>query len=89
MTGTTKRRKQMVTLVDESKNYGLKEAIELLKSSPETKFDQTIELSLKMSLDPRKADQQVRGTVPLPHGTGKDIRVLVFAKGEKAEEALE
>ncbi len=68
--------------------YPLEKAIELLKATPPVKFDQSLEVSLKLGVDPRKTDQGVRGTVSLPHGTGKAMRVLVFAKGDKALEAV-
>jgi large subunit ribosomal protein L1 len=73
--------------VDNNKHYELREAVSLLKRAATAKFDETIELSLKLGVDPRNADQMVRGTVALPHGTGKKVRVLVFAKGEKENEA--
>lgn len=74
-------------LVDSAKLYDPAEAIELVKQTAKAKFDETIELSIRLGVDPRHADQQVRGTVVLPHGTGKKVRVLVFAKGDKAKEA--
>ncbi len=73
--------------VDRLKLYDLAEAIKLVKSNAGTKFDETVELSLNLGVDPRHADQMVRGVVRLPHGTGKTVRVAVFAKGDKAEEA--
>ncbi len=73
--------------VDRLKLYQLSEAIELVKSNASAKFDETVELSLNLGVDPRHADQMVRGVVRLPHGTGKTVRVAVFAKGDKAEEA--
>ena len=66
----------------------MKEAIEILKKCPPVKFDQSVDISLKVGVDPRKSDQQVRGTVSLPNGTGKTNEILVFAKGEKVKEAL-
>lgn len=84
----SKRFREMAKLVDSEKNYSLEEAIEVLKQCPPVKFDQSIELAVQLGVDPRKADQQVRSTVALPNGTGKTIRVLVFAKGDKAQEAL-
>jgi large subunit ribosomal protein L1 len=75
-------------LIDSMKLYDPEEAIELVKQTGKAKFDETIELSVRLGVDPRHADQQVRGTVVLPHGTGKKVRVLVFAKGDKAKEAL-
>jgi large subunit ribosomal protein L1 len=71
------------------KKYSAREAIEVLKQVPVTKFDQTMELSFSLNVDPKKADQQVRGTVSLPHGTGKKSVILVFAKGDKEKEAKE
>ena len=74
-------------LVDKSKNYDAKEALELICKMPKPKFDETVELHVKLGVDGKQADQQVRGTVVLPNGTGKTQRVLVFAKGDKAKEA--
>ncbi|RJP18519.1 MAG: 50S ribosomal protein L1 [Candidatus Abyssobacteria bacterium SURF_5] len=75
------------TAVESTKQYDLREAVTLVKKTATAKFDETVELALKLGVDPRNADQMVRGTVSLPHGTGKKIRVLVFAKGEKEGEA--
>lgn len=72
-----------------TKSYSPREAVELLQQFPKVKFDQTLELCLKLGVDPKKADQQVRSTVSLPHGTGRKAVVLVFAKGEKEKEAQE
>ena len=83
----SKRYQESVKLIDKTKNYGIKEAIEIIEKMPKTKFDQTVELHVKLGVDSKHADQQVRGTVVLPNGTGKTQRVLVFAKGPKAEEA--
>ena len=74
-------------LIDKTKNYNSKEAIEVLTNMPKRKFDETLELHVKLGVDSKQADQQVRGTVVLPNGTGKTQRVLVFAKGDKAKEA--
>lgn len=74
-------------LVDRSKAYPVQEAIELVKKTSFTKFDATVEVAFRLGVDPKKADQQIRGAVVLPNGTGKTQRVLVFAKGEKAKEA--
>ena len=71
----------------EQKSYSLKEAIELMKRVAFTKFDETVELSVRLGVDPKQSDQMVRGSALLPHGTGKQVRVLVFAKGEKEKEA--
>jgi large subunit ribosomal protein L1 len=73
--------------IDRSKLYDIQEAVELLKETVHTKFDETVDLAVNLGVDPRKSDQMVRGSVVLPHGLGKKIRVLVFAKGEKASEA--
>ena len=74
-------------LVDSNKEYEIKEALEVIEKMPKTKFDETVELHVRLGVDSKHADQQVRGTVVLPNGTGKTQRVLVFAKGPKAEEA--
>lgn len=74
-------------LVDRDKSYLPAEALALAKETARAKFDETVEVALKLGVDPRHADQQVRGTVQLPHGTGRTMRIAVFAKGEKAEEA--
>jgi large subunit ribosomal protein L1 len=73
--------------IEEQKLYSPAQAIQLAKSTSKTKFDPTVEVALRLGVDPRKADQMVRGTVNLPHGTGKTARVLVFATGDRAEEA--
>ena len=83
----SKRYAESVKLVDSSKEYEIKEALEIIEKMPKTKFDQTVELHVKLGVDSKHADQQVRGTVVLPNGTGKTQKVLVFAKGPKAEEA--
>jgi large subunit ribosomal protein L1 len=75
--------------IETAKEYTLAEAVESVKQAAFAKFDETVELSLKTGLDPKKSDQNLRGTVLLPHGTGKKVRVLVFAKGEKETEAKE
>ncbi len=82
-----KRYQECAKLVDSSKVYEAKEAFEIIEKMPKTKFDETVELHVKLGVDSKHADQQVRGTVVLPHGTGKTLRVLVFAKGDKAKEA--
>ncbi|MCI0526617.1 MAG: 50S ribosomal protein L1, partial [Nitrospira sp.] len=71
----------------ESRPYSIKEATELVKASAFAKFDESVELAVRLGVDPKHSDQMVRGSVVLPHGTGKSIKVLVFAKGEKAKEA--
>ena len=82
-----KRYAESAKLVEKNKEYEIKEALELIEKMPKAKFDETVELHVKLGVDSKHADQQVRGTVVLPNGTGKTQRVLVFAKGPKAEEA--
>lgn len=82
-----KRYLEAAKLIDRSKAYDVKEAIELVKKTNVAKFDATVEVAFRLGVDPKKADQQIRGAVVLPHGTGKVRRVLVLAKGEKAKEA--
>ena len=82
-----KRYLECEKLVDKSKNYDAKEALDVICKMPKPKFDETVELHVKLGVDGKQADQQVRGTVVLPNGTGKTQRVLVFAKGDKAKEA--
>ena len=84
-----KRYQEAAKLVDSTKVYEAKEALEIIEKMPKTKFDETVELHVKLGVDSKHADQQVRGTVVLPNGTGKTQRVLVFAKGDKAKEAEE
>jgi len=83
----SKRYKQSLQVVDRLAHYELEQAIELLKKMSPAKFDETVELHFNLNVDPRKADQQIRNSVVLPNGTGKDVRVLVFAEGDKADEA--
>ena len=82
-----KKYKAVAALVDRAKKYSIEEAIGLAKKTARTKFDETVDLALKLGVDPKQAEQMVRGTVVLPHGTGKKVKVLVFAKGEKDKEA--
>jgi large subunit ribosomal protein L1 len=89
MTKLSKRFKEIDKLVDRTKTYSISDAVEGLKKCPPLKYDESVEISIKMGLDPKKADQQVRSTVALPNGTGKTIRVLVFAKGDQAKAAEE
>ncbi len=84
-----KRYQESAKLVDANKVYEAKEALDVIEKMPKTKFDQTVELHVKLGVDSKHADQQVRGTVVLPNGTGKTQKVLVFAKGDKAKEAEE
>ena len=83
----SKRYAESVKLVEANKEYDIKEALDVIEKMPKTKFDETLELHVKLGVDAKHADQQVRGTVVLPNGTGKTQKVLVFAKGPKAEEA--
>ena len=84
-----KRLKAGKAKVDRNEAYALDKAIELVKSNATSKFDETVEISMNLGIDPRKADQNLRGTVLLPNGTGKTLRVAVFARGERAREAEE
>jgi large subunit ribosomal protein L1 len=83
-----KKYKQAAALIDRSKTYGPGEAVDLLKQTSYVGFDASAEAHIRLGVDPRHADQMVRGTVVLPHGTGKRVRAIVFAQGEKAQEAL-
>jgi large subunit ribosomal protein L1 len=85
---TSKRFREIVKAYSTEKSYSVAEAVAILKSCPPVKFDQSIDISVKANVDPRKTDQQLRGTVSLPNGTGKTLRILVFAKGDKVNEAL-
>ncbi len=89
MSAQGKRYSAAVAKIDRSREYLPVEAIKTLKELPDAKFDETIEIAFRLGVDPRKADQMVRGTVSLPNGTGKSVRVAAFAQGEKATEARE
>ena len=89
MSGKGKRYEGAAKLLDPEREYLPVEAIKALKEFPDAKFDETVELAFRLGIDPRKADQMVRGTVSLPNGTGKSVRVAVFAQGPKATEAKE
>lgn len=84
-----KKFKAVAALVDPVKQYSLEDAVSLVKKTARAKFDETVDLAVNLGVDPKQADQMVRGTVVLPHGTGKTVKVLVFAKGEKEKEARE
>ena len=84
----SKRIREIAKTLDVQKAYSVKDAIDILKKCPPVKFDQTVEVSMKLGVDPRRSDQSVRGTVSLPNGTGKTMKILVFAKGDKVKEAL-
>jgi large subunit ribosomal protein L1 len=87
MAGKGKRLRAAEAKIDRVKAYPLAEAVALVKQGASAKFDETVEVALNLGVDPRHADQMVRGTVDLPHGTGKSVRIAVFAKGDKAAEA--
>lgn len=87
MVKRSKRYEQAAKQVDRSRTYGAKEALDLLKQLPKAKFDESVEVVVRLGIDPRKSDQLVRGAVSLPKGLGKKVRVVVFAEGDKAEAA--
>lgn len=87
MSKISKRVKGFSGVYDKTKAYGLKEAISVLKKAPKTKFDETVEIAASLNIDPKQTSQAVRGTVALPHGTGKKVRIAVFAKGEEEKKA--
>ncbi|HOE77499.1 MAG TPA: 50S ribosomal protein L1 [Bacilli bacterium] len=89
MAKRSKKYLEALKLVDRSKRYTLTEAVELAKKTSFVKFDATVEIAFRLNIDPRKAEQNLRGTVSLPHGTGKEVRVLVITKGEKVKQALD
>ncbi len=88
-TKRSKRYNEAAKLVDSTKSYAVEEAVEVMKSFPAPKFDPTVTISFHLTVDPRKSDQMVRGSVALPNGTGKNVRVIVFAQGEAAQAALD
>jgi len=83
------RYREGAKLIDRSKLYDLEQGVQLLKKATPAKFDETVDLAVHLGVDPRHADQNIRGTVALPHGTGQEVRVIVFAQGDKAREAEE
>jgi large subunit ribosomal protein L1 len=89
MSGFGKSYRAALAKVDRSQRYQLEEGLKLVRQTARAKFDETVELAIRLGVDPRQADQNVRGTVTLPHGMGKAVRVLAFAKGEKEKEAQE
>jgi large subunit ribosomal protein L1 len=86
---TTKRNKANSELFDRTKEYSIEEGIGILKNTSKTKFGESVDIAVKLGVDPKKSDQMIRGTVSLPHGIGKEVRVLVITKGGKEEEAQE
>ncbi len=84
-----KRYKQLSEGIERDQSYSLSDAMTVIKDGPETKFDQSVDLAVNLGVDPKHADQMVRGGIVLPHGTGKSVRILVFAKGDKEKEAVE
>ena len=89
MVKRSKRYQEAVGLVDSEKVYEVDDAVDLLKTLPKANFDETVEVSLRLGIDPKKSDQVVRGSISLPHGIGKELRVVVFAEGDKADAASE
>ena len=89
MARIAKKRKPRVEAVDRNKSYPLLEAVKLVKAGATSKFDETIDIVMNLGVDPKQSDQQVRGMVSMPNGTGKKVRVAVFARGDKAKEALD
>jgi large subunit ribosomal protein L1 len=87
--GQSKRFKEATAQVDRDRLYSLEEAVALVKGFPAPKFDESVELAINLGVDPKHADQMVRGAIVLPHGVGKNVRVIVFAKGDKEKEARE
>ena len=87
MVKRSKKHQEASKLIDRTKAYELEEAVSIVKEGAKANFDETVEVAFRLGVDPKKADQQIRGAMVLPHGTGKTQRVLVFAKGEKAKEA--
>ncbi len=85
----SKRYKDASSKIDRTKLYEIEDAVKILKQATKAKFDETVEIAMRLGVDPRHADQMVRGTVSLPHGTGKTVRVLVLTKGDKVKEALD
>ena len=83
----SKRRKEIIKKIDQSKDYSVADAVSKIKETANSKFDESVDIAMRLGVDPRQADQQVRGTVTLPHGTGKSVKVLVITKPEKQEEA--
>ena len=89
MAKASKRLRQAREPVEPGRRYTLEEAVQLIKDAPSTKFDEGVDMAINLGVDPKHADQMVRGAIVLPHGTGKSVRILVFARGDKEKEALD
>lgn len=89
MARISKKRKEAIAKVDREKRHGVDEALEIIKQAAYAKFDESVDVAVRLGVNPKHADQMVRGAIVLPHGTGKGVRVAVFAKGEKEKEALD
>jgi len=87
MAKLSKRMKEISSKIDRNKKYTVSEALDILTNAPKTKFDESVDFAVRLGVDPKQSDQQVRGAVALPHGLGKEVKILVFAKGPKEEEA--
>jgi len=87
MATRSKRFKKALESIDTTRLYSLEEAVGLIKDLPEARFDESVDIAINLGVDPKHADQMVRGAIVLPHGVGKSVRVLVFAKGDKEQEA--
>ncbi len=87
MAKRSKRYRKAAEFIEEDKTYPLETAVEIIKKFPPTKFDETVSISLKLGVDPRKSDQMIRGTCPLPHGSGREVKVIVVAQGDAATAA--
>lgn len=85
----SKRYRELIAKIDRNTEYPIADGVKLLKATSSARFDETVEIAMRLGVNPRHADQMVRGTVTLPHGTGKSVRVIVFAKGEKVQQALD
>jgi len=88
MTQLTKRQKATSSLLEKGKKYSVEQAVAIVKEAAKAKFDETVDLAVRLGVNPKHADQMVRGAIVLPHGTGQKLRVLVFARGEREREAL-
>ncbi len=87
MKKSSKRHRKCLELVDRTRKYTVKEAVEVIKKTPSAKFDETVQIAIKLDVDPKKPEQMLRGAFSLPHGSGRSVRVIAFAEGDKAKEA--